>query len=167
MQLEQLTIIGQIKRAHGVHGELKVHIEPFYSNQIELLQAFIIQKGDEFLPFFIEDINDTLTVLKLEDVESKEEAITLLGKNIYALTSQLKQVEVKNKGQFDSLKVYNHDNEYVGKVEEVIEMPQQLLLRVLNNETEYLLPLHEDLIISIDEEQIQLEIPEGLLDIFQ
>jgi len=56
---------------------------------------------------------------------------------------------------------------YTGKVEEVVNIPQNNLFRVMLEEKEYLFPANNDFILAIDhkKKEIHYQIPEGLLDI--
>ncbi|MDE1191497.1 MAG: hypothetical protein PW786_05105 [Arachidicoccus sp.] len=56
----------------------------------------------------------------------------------------------------------------LGKVEEVIEQPHQILLKIFFQNKEVLIPLHEETLNSIDRKnkKIYLTLPDGLLDIY-
>jgi 16S rRNA processing protein RimM len=57
----------------------------------------------------------------------------------------------------------------LGKVIEVIEQPHQVLCRIDFNGKEALIPLHEGTIVKVDKKKLQVivELPEGLLEIYQ
>jgi len=57
----------------------------------------------------------------------------------------------------------------LGKILEVIEQPHQVLCRIDLNGKEALIPLHEETIVKIDKKksQVVVELPEGLLEIYQ
>jgi 16S rRNA processing protein RimM len=56
----------------------------------------------------------------------------------------------------------------LGKILEVIEQPHQLLCRIEVQGKEALIPLHEETILKIDKkkQQVIVELPEGLLEIY-
>jgi 16S rRNA processing protein RimM len=65
-------------------------------------------------------------------------------------------------------KVYKIDNRLVGTIIDVIENPGQLLMNVrIKKDKEILIPLHEDLIIRIDNKKkiIKMDLPQGLIEI--
>jgi len=55
----------------------------------------------------------------------------------------------------------------IGKVEEVLEMPMQILLKTNYKGNECLIPAIEPIIQGIDEEEelIEVELPEGILNL--
>ena len=55
----------------------------------------------------------------------------------------------------------------VGKIDEVIEMPQQMMAVVVYRGREILIPLNEQFIVTADEEQsvLHMDLPDGLLDL--
>jgi 16S rRNA processing protein RimM len=56
----------------------------------------------------------------------------------------------------------------LGKILEIIEQPHQLLCRLEIEGKEVLIPLHEDTILKVDKkkQQVIVELPEGLLEIY-
>jgi 16S rRNA processing protein RimM len=63
-----------------------------------------------------------------------------------------------------------HDEEQgeLGIIEEVIEMPMQVLAKVVIRGKEALLPLNEQSLVKVDKKKqvVYLRLPEGLLDIY-
>jgi 16S rRNA processing protein RimM len=57
----------------------------------------------------------------------------------------------------------------LGKVQEVIEQPHQLMVTILYQGNETYIPLHEESLKGVDhaKKQIQVSLPEGLLDLYQ
>ncbi|MEM6699798.1 MAG: hypothetical protein AAF599_15455 [Bacteroidota bacterium] len=56
----------------------------------------------------------------------------------------------------------------IGVIEEVIEMPQQEMAVINYKDKEVLIPMNEDFILEILEEEkiLKVELPEGLLDLY-
>ena len=61
------------------------------------------------------------------------------------------------------------NDKVLGKIVEVIEQPHQVLCRIDFNGKEAFIPLHEETIVKIDKkkQQVIVELPEGLLEIYQ
>jgi len=51
----------------------------------------------------------------------------------------------------------------------VIEQPHQLICRIILNEKDVLIPLHEETIQKIDKKkkQVYVELPDGLLEVYR
>ena len=167
MNRDQLTEIGTIKRAHGLKGELKISVHSFYIEDIQAMDALFIKKGDTFLPFFIEEFQPqaSQTIVKFESLNSKEEATELNGKSLFALTEHLTEVQKDIQQELTGKMILDAEGKSVGEIVDVDEMPTQLLLKVLYNNQEILLPYHESMFIKETESSLQFNIPEGLLDL--
>ncbi|TAF53224.1 MAG: 16S rRNA processing protein RimM, partial [Sphingobacteriia bacterium] len=65
--------------------------------------------------------------------------------------------------------VITDEEEVLGPVEEVIEQPHQVLLRINWEGREALIPLHAETLDTIDQaaKEIHVVLPDGLLDIYR
>ena len=56
----------------------------------------------------------------------------------------------------------------IGKIDEVIEQPHQVLLQIKIQGKEALIPLHEETLVNIDHKknEVHVTLPEGLLEIY-
>jgi 16S rRNA processing protein RimM len=56
----------------------------------------------------------------------------------------------------------------LGIIEEVIEQPHQLLCVIRIKEQEAMIPVHDDNLLHIDnkKQQVEVDVPEGLLDVY-
>ena len=167
MNVDQLTELGTIKRPHGLKGELKVQIDSFYFDDIQALTALFIEKGDTFLPFFIEEFQPqaSQTIIKFESIESKEQASSYTSKKLFALTEQLSEVLINVKEQYIGKTVIDSNKNEIGEIIDVDEMPTQLLFKVLYNNKQVLLPFHESMLVEESANSVTINIPEGLLDL--
>lgn len=164
MNLDQLTKIGTIKRAHGLKGELKVIIDSFYFNDVQSLTALFIKKGDAFLPFFIAEFQPqaSQTILKFEDIQSKEEASQYIGKSLFVESKKLSQIKKDVRAELIGLQLLDAHGTPMGEIIEVDEMQTQYLLKVKYNNKEVLVPYHKEMLIEQSKKTLQLKIPEGL-----
>jgi 16S rRNA processing protein RimM len=60
------------------------------------------------------------------------------------------------------------DGKMIGEVIEVIEMPHQVLCKVMYKGNEALIPIHEESLEKVDKKNklIHVNLPEGLLDMY-
>jgi 16S rRNA processing protein RimM len=164
--------IGKLAAVHGLKGELILVHELGKKTSLKDLKAiFIENKKNEFLPWFIESSkikSPDEIYLKVEGIDSREAALKLLKKNVWLTEAEHKKYAAKNSPS--NLLGYNviDKNEPIGKILEVIEQPHQLLCRLEIKGKEVLIPLHEESLKKIDhkKEQVLVELPEGLLDIY-
>ena len=164
--------IGKMVAVHGLKGELILLHELGKKTSLKgLTTIFIEDKKDSMLPWFIESTrikSETEIYIKLEGLESREQAMKLVPKKVWLPAADHKKYLSKTAPS--SILGYNiiHEGEDLGPVLEVIEQPHQLLCRLEIGGKEVLIPLHEQSIEKIDhrKKQIRVELPDGLLDIY-
>ncbi len=164
----ELIKIGKVLKTHGYKGHLKVFIDEFYMHDFEEMKAIFINK----LPYFIvtKDINsDSQAIISLEDIDNKEKAHPLQGKDIFAKDDDLS--EILDGEEFDELVGYEITDKNIGsigKIEAIVEMPFQFLAKVLKDKKEILIPLNDDFILNINDQKkiVEMQLPDGFLKIF-
>lgn len=157
--------IGTITRVHGTRGELKTALLGTYTFKE---WAFLEIKGKP-VPFLITSVIGSADepILKLEGIDSPDQASRFLGMAVLKLG---KGSKAKGKKLDDSIVGYaimDEERGLIGTVEDVMELPQQLLLQTQYNGTELLIPAVDEIILSIDDKKkvIQVNLPDGILDI--
>lgn len=171
--------VGRILKTFGVRGEVKVFLDITLPETDETteegfkpFEAFFIQSGPTLVPWFVShlrNIHSGQPMLKLDDLQTREEAQALCGKVLYLPEAEVDLEEPE--GQYDYLIGYLlADTELgaVGEIEAIIDLPMHELAQLTVKGREVLVPLHPDHITAIDREakRITLRIPEGLLDIY-
>jgi 16S rRNA processing protein RimM len=171
--MNQYFSIGRIVASFGVKGELVLRHSLGKKTALPGLEAvFIEEKKDAFLPYFVEAArakNEEEVFLKLEGVNTKEAAHQLSQKEIWLTAADFSKFAAKSSPI--SLLGFRmiHQGEDLGEVLEVIEMPLQVLCKILLNGKEALIPLHEETLDKIDKKkkQVHVTLPDGLLDIYR
>lgn len=164
--------IGKIVAPFGVKGEMiLLH---------GLGKKLVFKQGDviflemtknSYLPFFIvQSKSKTLeeTYIQLEGVSSKEAVTRFLQKQVWLTEADFrKHANKKAPIALIGFSVIEH-KQLLGIVEEVIEQPHQILLKINYKGHEALIPLHADSLLAINEKnkQIEVKLPDGLLAIY-
>ena len=165
IEQNELIHIGTIRRPHGKSGELQCQMDNDYWDEAEADFLILLLDGI-FVPFRVEDWRGKGTeslIFRLKGVNSEEKALRLVNAEAYMLRSDLDE-EAEEMMTWQDLKgyeVFNVAHDVQGRVAAVDESTINTLLEL---EDGRLLPVHEDLIIEIDEPQkrIILDLPEGL-----
>ena len=160
--------IGKVLKTHGFKGHLKIYVDEFYMNDFEDINSVIINN----LPYFIssKDINsNSHAIILLEDIDSKEKAQKLQGKELLAKEDDL--TEILDGNEFDDIVTYVIlDKNYgeIGKINEIVEMPFQIMAKVTYKEKPILIPLNDDFITLINDKKktVEMQLPDGFLEIF-
>ena len=132
---------------------------------------FIEDKKGQFLPWFIEKAqarNEAETLLKIEGISSKEQAQQLARKAVWLAEADFEKQAAKTAPiKLLGYHIVENDQD-LGEILELIEQPHQILCRLQINGKDVYIPLHEDSLQRIDHKKciVQVELPEGLLDIY-
>jgi len=163
---------GKLVAVYGLKGELVLKHELGRKTSLKDLKAiFIEDRKDSFLPWFIERAKAksyTEVYLKLEGVNTREEAVKLAQKEIWLREEDFKRLATKTSPA--NLLGYTiiNNKDRLGEILEVIEQPHQLLCRIEWNNKEVLVPVNEIFLKKIDhkKKEVMVALPEGLIDIY-
>ncbi|MFB6457448.1 ribosome maturation factor RimM [Chitinophaga sp. Hz27] len=165
--------IGKMLSAHGLQGEILVRHSLGKRSTLKGVEAiFLEERKNSFIPHFIQHVtakNAEQLYIKLEGIDTKEAAQKLLPGQIY-----LQEADFKNQAASSSplalLGFTVEDEQYgtLGTVEEVIEMPMQVLIKVMIQGKEALLPVNEQSLVKVDKKNqvVHLQLPEGLVELY-
>ena len=163
--------IGTSLKTHGKEGHIRLDIDTEYLDDLSKARALFFDLEGSRVPFLIEELKLSNHVLiKLDEVDSPEKALLLQQKSVYLHDSELSEVPVVMSTQVDMLVGYNvldQNGSGKGKIIGLEEYPHQLIATISSQGQEFLLPLHEDMIIQLDESNkcIHLEWPDGIENI--
>ena len=170
---EEYIPIGTTIKTIGYKGELRIHIEEEFVNSFNASPHIFLEDSPSPLPFFQEYVfkKDGL-ILKLEEIRSKEDAAHWTSKEILLRKEDIIEDELErfeSAVAVDSLDEFmlQDDGKDIGKINRVEEYPDQFIAFVTIKGVEQMIPIHEDLILSVDPEKkiLNMNLPEGLLDL--
>lgn len=163
--------VGQITKTHGLKGELAFNADDSFPYAVEI--TFVILKAEGiFVPFYIESIrfkSDSAGFIKLEGIDTEEQARELTGLEIYLPNEFLDEL-THNEVHINYFIGFDLVDEKLGKIGTVTDIDdstKNILFVVQGINDEFLVPVTEDYITEIDEEHktLKMDLPEGLLDI--
>ena len=165
IEQSELIRIGIMRRPHGKSGELQCQMDNAYWDEADADFLILLLDGI-FVPFRVEDWRgkgaDSL-IFRLKGVDTEVKALRLMNAEAYMLRRDLAEEaeEMMTWQDLTGYEVLNDNRVVLGRVAAVDESTINTLLEL---EDGRLLPVHEDLIIEIDEPQkrIILDLPEGL-----
>jgi 16S rRNA processing protein RimM len=171
MAYKKHILVGKITKVHGYEGAVTIRLERNFSDNIPGMESVFIESDGRPVPFLIEyseqPDNHTLR-LKFSGYDSDIKVKEFVGCRIYLTEDSSAEESVLITPDLINYEVHSATGISLGIISEIIENPGQLLLSIISGSGKnILLPLHEDLIESIDHEKkiIMMIIPEGIADI--
>jgi 16S rRNA processing protein RimM len=138
----------------------------------DVTALFIEELNNSYIPWFIVSskakAQDEIYI-KIEGVNSKEAAHRFIKKNVWIKTEDFRRLAGKSSPIALLGYMLMDEKDTLGIIEEVIEQPHQVLLRITLNNKELLIPLHQETLKNIDhkKQQVHVSLPDGLLDIYK
>jgi 16S rRNA processing protein RimM len=167
-----LYTIGHFSKLHGFKGELTVFIENGDPADYEDLEEMIVEtkEGDQtFKVVNMEKKTNTTLKVRLEGINSEDEARKYLKNPIKVSREELSDADLLKISlrELNGYKVIDEKAGEAGVVKGVMELPNNPLLEITFRGKQYLLPIHEDILLNIDETArvVNIAAPEGLFDI--
>ncbi len=162
---KDFDFIGSVVKVHGNFGELKIQL-----NQKEKLKEWaFLEIREKPVPFLLESfrhLTGNEYLIKLKNIDTVDSASDFIGYNLMMPLKKGAKRKQKVDEDLIGFLLIDENHGEIGRVEELIEMPMQLLFRTTFNNKELLIPAVEPIIQWVDDEtkEIGLDLPEGLLD---
>jgi 16S rRNA processing protein RimM len=172
IERDEIDKIGNFNKPHGVKGEISFSFSDDSFDESEC--PFLICEMDGiYVPFKMEACrfkSASTALIKLKNIDSEEKAKTLANKEVYFPKKYLREKIEENMYSWDYFIGFSLVDKQSGKIGTIIDIDDSTLntlFIVAGNEGEILIPANDEIIIHIDEKQkeIQIELPEGILDI--
>jgi 16S rRNA processing protein RimM len=163
---------GKLVATHGFNGEIVMVHELGKKTTLKGLRSvFLPEKNGSLLPWFVQSVkakSEKEVLIRLEGIDSKEAAVPALQKEVWLTKEDFDRYAAKTATAGLLGYMILDAGKELGPVLELIEQPHQLLCRIEVEGKEVLIPLHEDSLGKIDHRKktIQVNLPEGLLDIY-
>ena len=154
--------IAQVLKSNGTEGELLISFFDVAPEDIDLQEPVFIEFDGLPVPFYFESFvqrGNSRALVRLTGVHSLKDADELAGAAVYA-----DYFEEEEEEDLTGWTVKDAQGTVVGTVTDYEDIPGNTCLWVKRpSGEEVLLPFHEDLIISLADGVLTLQIPEGLL----
>lgn len=163
--------IGKFVSAFGLNGELILQHSLGKKTTLKGIEAlFTEDSSNSFLPYFISSArvkNDTEIYIQLEHISTRESARRFVQKEVWMTSNDFKKFAAKSAPiSFLGYQVIDK-RKNIGEIIEVIEMPHQVICKIMMEGAEKLIPLHEQTVERIDNKtkKIYVALPDGLLEL--
>ena len=189
--LDNLQQVAQVLKSNGTDGELVLGFREIAPEDINLQEPVFIVFDGLPVPFYIESFakrGNTKALVRLTGICSMEDVEEIAGKAVYIEEDQLPEMSIEEDGYAalvgwvlltpagdfsTSLEMTEEESEMteepelieVGEITDFLDIPNNPCIEVETENGAVMIPLHEDLILSVDPEyqEIIMQIPAGLI----
>ena len=172
---DNLQQIAQVLKSNGTDGELVMGFREIAPEDINLQEPVFIVFDGLPVPFYIESFSkrgNTKALVRITGICSMEDVEEIAGKAVYIEEDQLPEMSLEDDGYAAlvgwMLLTPAEDEEAlieVGEITDFLDIPNNPCIEVETENGAVMIPLHEDLILSVDPEyqEIIMQIPAGLI----
>ena len=175
-----LQQIAQVLKSNGTDGELVLGFREIAPEDINLEEPVFIVFDGLPVPFYIESFakrGNTKALVRLTDICSMEDVEEIAGKAGYVEEESLPEMSLEEDGYAaligwlllapagEDMDEESMEVEEIGEITDFIDIPNNPCIEVETKNGAVMIPLHEDLILSVDPENLEIvmQIPAGLL----
>ena len=174
MRIDDCYQLGYVIKTHGLHGELSIMLDVDFPEAYSTLESvFVAASGsDTLVPFFVEHITirQNKALLKFEEVDTIEQAETLLKARFYLPLESLPPLEDDQFYYHEIIGFTVEDEQQgpLGTVQDVYESTGQDMIVMQYREKEVFIPINDDIVPRVDKQHaiVHVILPEGLLDVY-
>ena len=167
---DDLVLIGKIVGVHGIKGANRLRS---YAQSLSLFQPgrsiLLHDSGGQEKSLEIKWVkpHTGTALISFAGVDDRSRAEALVGAELFIFKHELPDPEEDAHYWFDliGLEVYTTENEYLGRLESIIETGSNDVYVVKDDKKEVLIPALASVILAIDvrKKRMQVDLPEGLI----
>jgi len=172
VNFDDFFLLGHVIKKHGLAGEVMIFLDVTDPQYYKGIRTIYFEESGQPVPYFIETVNIRAdrAIVKLDGFNSIDQLDEFKGKSVYLLLKELPRL---GKGEYYlhqlvGLNVISEET-LIGQVQYIYEAGRQNLIAVDSDGKEILIPVNDEIIQRVDFEkaEITVDLPEGLLDIYE
>ncbi len=169
---KDLKLLGVILKTHGYSGTIVMSLSFFPGNEIKEKDPVFVEIDGLPVPFFIEYFeakSEETAFIKFDDTHTSDKASGFLNCKVFieSLGNEKNSNSNFSLQEMEGYRVTDQISGHSGIIKGIIDLKEHSLMQVESGGREVLVPLHEDLIVSIDPQKkiMVIDAPEGLFDL--
>jgi 16S rRNA processing protein RimM len=173
MNKDEFYYLGRILRTYGNKGHVLAHLDVDDPGDYTELESVYVDLHGERIPFFISSVelkHNRKAVIGFQDFGTLEDTEAFVGLELYLPLAGLPPLKGNRfyYHEVTGFTVIDKNLGNIGVIGDIMELPRQALFRILNGEKEILVPVVDEIILSVDRKRrvLMIEAPEGLIDIY-
>ena len=173
MRKKDCFYLGKIAKKYSFKGEVLVYLDTDEPELYTELESMFVEINGHLVPFFIEKSSihrEKFLRTQFEDMDSEEDADTIVGKDVYLPLTMLPKLE-GNKFYYHEVVGFDAIDQRLGNFGTILRISDngvQALFEVQKDDAIILIPLIDEFIIEVNRENksILFNTPEGLIDLY-
>lgn len=156
--------IGKIVATFGIKGELKVYSESdFLDFRFRNGAKIILRNGKTTKEVEVTSsrVHKQYTLITVNHLNDINLVLNYVGSSIYSLENPPLEEDEFYVEQLIGMSVFNENNEFLGKINDVINIPSNDILEIVNDLQKILIPFVDEYIVEITEEKVIIKEIEG------
>ena len=174
LRAEDLKLLGVFLKTHGIEGHLVLKLSFFTEEEPEEGEPVFVRIDGIPVPFFISEfrfIDDYTAIVKFDETHTSEQASEFVNCSVFSEKHKFKEIRQGDDDGYEKLTGFRVVDESFGEsgiLKEIIEFPENPVMRIDNDGTEILVPFHNDIVKNIDHKSrvIYISAPDGLFDLY-
>ncbi|AQY21489.1 ribosome maturation factor RimM [Riemerella anatipestifer] len=173
MRKEDCYFLGKITRKHGLSGNVILKLDTDQPEFYNKLESIFVEINGLLVPFFIEKQQWQKSDSKIITFKNVSDAMIgqALGKSVFLPLSTLPPLE-GNRFYYHEVigfDVFDEAENFCGSIKEINDQAAQHYFILNNKGKEVIIPIIKDWILKVnrDEKIISMQLPEGLLEVFE
>ncbi|HEX5001518.1 MAG TPA: ribosome maturation factor RimM [Bacteroidia bacterium] len=165
-------LFGSITRTHGVKGGVVVRLDVDDPVRYKKIKQLFVETGDVLKQYRVTSasVSGDQAIFILDGIADMDVAATLKNHPVYLPLNELPVLSGKKLYLHEAIGMQVIDTEKgaLGIIDQVFDLPEQPVARVLCNGKEVLFPLIESFIVKVDRAagELHVALPDGLVDIY-
>ncbi len=171
---DECYYLGYVSKTQGFKGGVISFLDVDNPAQYKKLGRVLIDMNGILTPFFLESINlkdKGFAHMKLEGVNSRDEAVNIAGNELYLPLTDLPKLPDDEYYLHDLVGMTVEDATAgdLGKVDRVLDYARNPLIQVVKGGDEILIPILKPFLVKVDKaaKRIHVDLPEGLIEVNQ
>ena len=164
------VLIGEIIGTHGIKGTHKIRS---YAESLEVFEpgrSILVREGsgrETSLEIAWVKHHTRTPLLSLKGINDRNQAEVLIGAKLFIPKAELPQLENGSYYWIDliGIEVYTAEDDYLGRIESIIETGSNDVYVVKDKKKEVLIPALKSVVTDIDlsQKRMQVDLPDGLI----
>ncbi|WLD23073.1 ribosome maturation factor RimM [Flavobacterium dauae] len=173
MRKKDCFYLGKIAKKFSFKGEVLIFLDTDEPELYTELESVFVDINGHLIPFFIEKTSlhkEKFLRTQFEDMDSEEDADTIVGKDVYLPLSMLPKLE-GNKFYYHEVVGLDAIDQRLGNfgtILRIVDNGVQALFEVQKDDAIILVPMIDEFIVEVNRENksILFNTPEGLIDLY-